>query len=184
MPESKLFSERAARVRNHLLQTIRPVPRDKLLDIGGGEGDLAESLAQYYSDVFVLEPNMKKVKKGKQKNSTTNFVPGAAESLPFSNGSFGTVFAIASFHHFSDQHLALEEVHRVLRSSGTAVVYDFDQAGWLGRIMGFVENRLLGGNTHFRKRPELEAMLRKHSLKASSSELLTPGFIIVATKDE
>jgi ubiquinone/menaquinone biosynthesis C-methylase UbiE len=110
---------------------------------------------------------MKKVMKGSEKRRTTYFVPGTAENLPFKRNSFETVSAVTSVHHFSDQDKALDEIHRVLSSSGKVFIYEFDGSGWIARALQFFENKLLRANVRFRRQTELQEMLKRHSLVTS-----------------
>src|SRR5438067_11543356 len=60
-----------------------------ILDIGGNTGKITEAYSKNCKEVVVLEP------------------------LP--DGYFDEVVASASFHHFSDQDISLEEMRRVLK---------------------------------------------------------------------
>jgi len=46
----------------------------------------------------------------------------SAHALPFADGTFDFVFSIGCFHHTGHVGRAVDEVHRVLKSGGTAVV--------------------------------------------------------------
>jgi ubiquinone/menaquinone biosynthesis C-methylase UbiE len=46
------------------------------------------------------------------------FVQAAAEYLPFEGGEFDLVTSTVSFHHWQDQQAGLNEIERMLRSTG------------------------------------------------------------------
>jgi ubiquinone/menaquinone biosynthesis C-methylase UbiE len=53
-----------------------------------------------------------------------DFRQGSASAMPFADESFDLLVCSAAFKNFSEPHKALEEMHRVLRPGGTALVVD------------------------------------------------------------
>jgi ubiquinone/menaquinone biosynthesis C-methylase UbiE len=53
-----------------------------------------------------------------------DFFQGNASAMPFADDSFDLLTCSAAFKNFSEPHKALEEMHRVLRPGGTAMVLD------------------------------------------------------------
>jgi ubiquinone/menaquinone biosynthesis C-methylase UbiE len=53
---------------------------------------------------------------------------GSAEQLPFPDGSFDVVVSTGSIHHWRDPVAGLDEVHRVVRPGGWALMYDIVKA--------------------------------------------------------
>ena len=53
-----------------------------------------------------------------------DFRQGNASAMPFADESFDLLACSAAFKNFSQPHTALEEMHRVLRPGGTALVLD------------------------------------------------------------
>jgi ubiquinone/menaquinone biosynthesis C-methylase UbiE len=53
-----------------------------------------------------------------------DFRQGSASAMPFPDESFDLLACSAAFKNFSEPHKALEEMHRVLRPGGTALVLD------------------------------------------------------------
>jgi ubiquinone/menaquinone biosynthesis C-methylase UbiE len=49
---------------------------------------------------------------------------GSAEKLPFADASFDLVVSSGSAHHWKDAAGALNEIHRMLRPGGRALIYD------------------------------------------------------------
>jgi ubiquinone/menaquinone biosynthesis C-methylase UbiE len=53
-----------------------------------------------------------------------DFRQGSASAMPFADESFDLLACSAAFKNFSEPHKALEEMYRVLRPGGTALVLD------------------------------------------------------------
>jgi ubiquinone/menaquinone biosynthesis C-methylase UbiE len=53
-----------------------------------------------------------------------DFRRGDASVMPFADGSFDLLACSAAFKNFSEPHKALEEMYRVLRPGGTALIVD------------------------------------------------------------
>jgi ubiquinone/menaquinone biosynthesis C-methylase UbiE len=49
---------------------------------------------------------------------------GNADNIPFPDGQFDIVVSTASLHHWKQPTVALNEVHRVLKEGGFALMYD------------------------------------------------------------
>ncbi len=50
--------------------------------------------------------------------------PGAAQKLPFEDFLFDAVVSTGSIHHWNDPTAGLNEIYRVLRPGGCALLYD------------------------------------------------------------
>jgi ubiquinone/menaquinone biosynthesis C-methylase UbiE len=60
-----------------------------------------------------------------------DFRNGDASRMPFEDGSFDLIVCQAAFKNFSQPARALDEMHRVLREGGTAVIQDMSrEASW------------------------------------------------------
>jgi ubiquinone/menaquinone biosynthesis C-methylase UbiE len=93
----------------------------------------------------------------RQAGVDVDFQFGDAAALRFADGSFDFIVCQAAFKNFSQPGKALNEMHRVLRAGGTAVIQDMrkDASGAairdevdtmrLGRLGAFMTRRILGG---------------------------------------
>jgi ubiquinone/menaquinone biosynthesis C-methylase UbiE len=91
------------------------------------------------------------------------FKCGDAENLPFEDAQFDGVVTRLAVHHFADPQRALNEMFRVLRRGGTAVVVDLvssEDAGELG-LQNAIER--LRDPSHVRMLPpsELDACMAR-----------------------
>jgi len=81
-----------------------------------------------------------------------------AERLSFPNQSFDTIFSINVFHHLKNPIAVLDEIIRLLRSSGKVVISDFNEKGLEiinmchtheGRKHDYFKNRLDEAKNYF-----------------------------------
>ena len=115
-----------------MVNWLAPQKDMKLLDVGGGTGDIAlRFLNKGGSDVTVLEINEEMLKAGQEKAlnkgilHNISWLQGNAENLPFKNSSFDaytTSFCIRNVTHI-DQ--ALTDACRVLKPGGRFMCLEF-----------------------------------------------------------
>ncbi len=105
---------------------------EKVLDVGAGTGTLAVLLKETYPklEVTAVDPDdqilaIAKKKADKRKCDIT-LVQSGAEKLPFKESSFDIIYSTLTFHHLplEIKHLALEEIHRVLKPKGQFILVD------------------------------------------------------------
>ncbi len=70
----------------------------------------------------------------RQAGVSVDFRHGDASSLPFDAGSFDLVVCQAAFKNFAQPGGALDEMYRVLRSTGTAVIQDMSREASIADI--------------------------------------------------
>jgi ubiquinone/menaquinone biosynthesis C-methylase UbiE len=131
----------------------------EVLEVAPGPGYLAIELARLGFHVCGLDISRSFVEiasqNARQAAVRVDFRQGDAASLPFQAESFDLVVCQAAFKNFARPGSALDEMHRVLRSGGTAVIQDMRrdasgadidqevQAMGLGRLNAFMTKRAL-----------------------------------------
>jgi ubiquinone/menaquinone biosynthesis C-methylase UbiE len=100
-----------------------------LLDLACGPGVVVAGLASGAASVTgidVTEGMLERARARCAKAGLRNvaFKRGDVENLPFEDASFDGVVTRAAVHHFADPQRAFNEMFRVLRRGGTAVVAD------------------------------------------------------------
>jgi len=124
------------------------VPKIDIIDLGAGEGVLAQMLAQNARSVVCVDNSLKMVQFGTalaEKNNLRNlsYIQGDIEAVPLEDRSFDLAFLSQALHHAHRPHLAIEEACRLIRPGGRLLVIDllkhnFDKARelyadvWLG----------------------------------------------------
>lgn len=136
-------------IAQSLQKILKPDADDVLLDVGGGTGRLAGYFAGKCREVWVLDPEQRKLQFGKERRKNVHFIRASADPIPFADGYFSKAIAIASFHHIQNQDASLQEIKRVLKSDGQLVMLEFDPSTLRGKINNFFENRLRGMNYRF-----------------------------------
>ncbi len=104
----------------------------KLLDIGTGPGFLLIKLQRLYPElrlagVDISAAMVAVARRNVQKaglSGRIEIIEAPAGHLPFPGGFFDSVVSTGSLHHWKDQVRCLNEVHRVLRTGGRALIYD------------------------------------------------------------
>lgn len=107
----------------------RLAPDSTVLEVAPGPGYFAVALAQLgsfhivgldISETFVALASDNAKKAGVE----VDFRHGNASSMPFESSSFHFVFCRAAFKNFSEPVRAIDEMYRVLKPGGTAMIVD------------------------------------------------------------
>ncbi|MDY0882409.1 class I SAM-dependent methyltransferase [Dongia soli] len=101
----------------------------RVLDLGSGGGHVSFQVAPHVREVVAYDLSQDMLdavaatatERGLENIKTER---GAAEKLPFEDGSFGFVMSRFSAHHWHDLDAALREARRVVRPCGRAVFAD------------------------------------------------------------
>lgn len=124
-----------------------------VLDIGCGRAIDAIALAKRGGKCLGLEPSRKMIDHAKKRVADSgmevSLVQGIGECLPFKAGSLDKVICKGSLDHFPHPAKAIEEMARVLKPQGEAiiVVANFESLGFrLGKFLLTLRKRLPGGN--------------------------------------
>lgn len=124
MPEYKYF------VRKILRKGIKS---GRVLDIGTGSGRLAIELAKARGcqfDIVALDISENMIKKARENarhsgvENKIKFLVATAAALPFADNSFDLVISYASLHHWLKPVTVFDEVARVTRETGHAIIRD------------------------------------------------------------
>ena len=124
MPEYKYF------VRKILRKGVRS---GRVLDIGTGSGRLAIELAKAkdcHFDIVALDISENMIEKARENaqrcgvENKIKFLVSTAAALPFADSSFDLVISYASLHHWLKPVTVFDEVARVTKETGYAIIRD------------------------------------------------------------
>ena len=93
-----------------------------MLEAGGGIGMYAAQMSQRYGAtvaLFDIEPG----RALQARSATPQAIVAAAEQLPYASERFDTVLSNEVLEHVQDDRLALQEMLRVLKPGGRAVIF-------------------------------------------------------------
>jgi SAM-dependent methyltransferase len=96
-------------------------PRPHILDVGCGTGANLELLTEF-GDVEGVDISPDALAFCRERGFS-NVRHGAAEKLPFADGSFDVVTALDVIEHLDDDLGSLKEIHRVLRPGGRVLLF-------------------------------------------------------------
>jgi ubiquinone/menaquinone biosynthesis C-methylase UbiE len=165
-----------------LKESAQPGPGVRVLDLGGGTGAATEVFAQGASEVVVLEPNLRRISRGRSARPSIAFLEGVAESLPFPDRRFDRVTSVLSFHHLKDGPKALAEAYRVLANGGRLVVGDFGSHSWQSRLFRFLHVVTLHGSLSFTDPAVVDSWLRSAGFVRIQREWVGSYYVLSAEK--
>ncbi|MGB2869385.1 MAG: bifunctional demethylmenaquinone methyltransferase/2-methoxy-6-polyprenyl-1,4-benzoquinol methylase UbiE [Bacteroidota bacterium] len=138
--------------RRKTIELILPFGPKNILDVATGTGDLALAAMRLNPESITgidLSPEMLHIAQDKidARDFTTliSLEEGSAERLRFAPDSFDAVTVGFGVRNFSDLHLGLAEILRVLRPGGVAAMLEFSQptATPLRQIYRFYAGKIL-----------------------------------------
>ena len=109
---------------------------DRVLDLAGGTGDIAALLLPHVGakgEVVLGDINAAMLRVGRDRLTDRGLVEGLryaqmnAEALPFPDRSFDAVTIAFGLRNVTDKQRALEEMHRVLKIGGKALILEFSE---------------------------------------------------------
>lgn len=126
-----------------ILELVRPSAGLRILDVGCGDGVLAEELARYGAQVTGVDASEAMVaaarKRAERHGDRISFEVARAEALPFETGRFDVVVAITVLCFVENAGGALREMSRVLKPDGHLII------GELGRYSSWAAVRRIKG---------------------------------------
>jgi ubiquinone/menaquinone biosynthesis C-methylase UbiE len=119
----------------------------EVLEVAPGPGYLAIELAKAGRRVTGLDISKSFIEIGgenaRRAGVTIEFRHGNASAMPFTDACFDFVVCVAAFKNFTDPVGAVNEMHRVLRPGGQAVIYDLRKDAGLKEIHAAVQGMRL-----------------------------------------
>ena len=173
---------------------------DRVLDLAGGTGDIAALLLPAVGEkgeIVLGDINAAMLCSGRNRLTDRGLVRGLryaqmnAEILPFPDGSFDVVTIAFGLRNVTDKQHALEEMYRVLKIGGKALILEFStvRAEWLKPLYDFHSFKVLPRLGHLfagdaASYQYLAESIRKHPDQVKLSEMLEQaGFARVEVRN-
>jgi SAM-dependent methyltransferase len=156
-----------------LLETARPQPDDRALDVGCGAGGLAVALASLCREVVGVDltPAMLDQARALQAaKGVTNVRWEHADvtALPFADDDFSLVSSTAMLHHTADPAAVVAEMRRVCAPGGRIAVADLTPAPEKGPAFDAIETLRDPSHTHAMPPAELRGLGERLGLAEQS----------------
>jgi ubiquinone/menaquinone biosynthesis C-methylase UbiE len=112
-----------------ILDRVDLAPDSRVLDVAAGSALLGRVLARRAKEVVAVDITaemLQRAREAAERDGISNieFVEGAAEALPFEDGSFDLVVTRFSLHHITEPQRVVNEMARVARGRGRILIID------------------------------------------------------------
>ena len=152
---------------------------DKVLDVGGGQGQILDEIQKEITDVdvYLLDESKNMIKKA----SLSNSILGKACNIPLAKDSFDHILCIDALHHFQNQKESKKEMIRILKPGGDIQILDLDKNNLLTKIVCTLEI-LVGEQSRFYVPGELKKYFSDRGLRTTIERLNSYEFILQVEK--
>ena len=119
--------------KKNLLNMMNPSPKQKLIDVACGTGDIAKLFLEYVnkdSEITCIDPNKAMIKKAKEKLETyknLTWMIASAEKLPIPENTFDFYTISFGLRNTKSLDKALSEAYRVLKPGGRYLCLEFSK---------------------------------------------------------
>lgn len=148
----------------------------KVLEIGCGQGvgSLLIQKVFHPGEIVAIDLDPKMIARAKKKvrQSNITFKQASVTKLPFENSTFDAVIDFGILHHVPDWHIAIVELHRVLKPGGKVILEDLSQETFNLPLLGWVMKKVLD-------HPYRDMFDRKQFIQACEDQ----GFSVINYKE-
>ncbi len=163
-----------------LVNRIDPQSGQRLLDLGGGTGQLLDYLP-HNMKVTLVDSSKEMLAQARKKETgqKVKYVNARGDDMPLDNDSFDYIVVADALHHFEQVEGTLEEVKRVLKPEGEVYILEFDPASLLTKIITVGES-IAGEPVNFYKPEELDALFAQTGFTSRPEKISNSLYIIKA----
>ena len=105
------------------IRRLLPEKMNNFVDIAGGYGRLADEYLNRAKSSTLFDYSETELAQAKELyGDRINTKAGDIYSLPFADGEFDALLMVRATHHFKDMNKVLDELYRVLKPGGIAVI--------------------------------------------------------------
>ncbi|MDB6038243.1 MAG: menH [Verrucomicrobiales bacterium] len=113
--------------KRRLIQLAKPKPHERALDLCCGTGDVAFRLANAGTHTVAADFSLPMLQVGRERfqNERIQFIRADALNLPFDDSTFDLLTISYGLRNLADVREGLNEMQRVLKPGGRAMILDF-----------------------------------------------------------
>jgi ubiquinone/menaquinone biosynthesis C-methylase UbiE len=129
------------KAQSSLISLLNIKENMNFLDIGCGTGwaiGQVAKLVDYKGSFYGVDLSPRMIEKAKEnfKDRTNfHFIQSNAESIPLNDNFFDNIICTNSFHHYLHPEMAMNEIHRILRTGGKIYILDPTADIWFIKIV-------------------------------------------------
>jgi ubiquinone/menaquinone biosynthesis C-methylase UbiE len=162
---------KVGRAYDMALEVARVIPRSsEVLDVGCGNGFIAHHLSA------MLGTSVVGIDLGSSADAPIDYRRYTSAQFPVRDDSFDAVLLCYVLHHAQDVSVVLNEMRRVLREGGMAVIYEDIPQSWVDKGVCWIHNQQWRGRTGpctFRRESEWRALFESFGFEIVSERRLS-----------
>ncbi len=136
--------------------------KTKVLDLSCGTGELLKKL-EGKAIIYGVDISEEMLKKARSKLSAKSKLQKAdVHALPFKDKYFDYVISTEAFHHYYDQQKAVQEMSRVTKEGGKAIIVDIN---FFLKPIHWLFKRLEPGHVKINSKKEMKLLFTQAGLK-------------------
>lgn len=144
--------------KNIVLNLIKEIPRDKMLELGCGTGHWSDFFVDQGFEFIGIDSSETMLNIAIANNGNLEFLYADSENLPFKEQSFSVISSITMLEFVNNQDEVLNEIYRVLKPNGWLILGCLNADSVLAKNKGTDETFK---NAKFLSQSELIAKLQK-----------------------
>ncbi|HUI87983.1 MAG TPA: class I SAM-dependent methyltransferase [Anaerolineales bacterium] len=189
---------RMGEIKNEAKEVAQHIRRgDSVLEVAPGPGYLSIELAklgQYKITGMDISRDLVEIaaRNAKEAGVEIDFRQGNASAMPFDENAFHFIVCVLAFKNFKEPLKALQEMHRVLKPGGAALIMDLNREASMQVTKSVAENMGLKGFMAYLagaiqrqgaySRTDLETLIAQTKFKQFSIRDTDVGFSIYLNK--
>ncbi len=142
---------------------LKIIDGGKVLDVSCGTGEFLRKLAtKKKTELYGTDISSQMIAKAQKKlGNHVQLKKADVHNLPFQDNYFDYVVSTEAFHHYYDQQRALQEMKRVLRKGGKAIIIDVN---FFLRPIHWLFEKLEPGCVKINSRKEMKSLFQGSGL--------------------
>jgi len=131
-PSSENFFGYWEEIKGKIINEVKEVNIEKILDVGTGFGRNLEFLLSLFenAEVYSIDPSREVIEGVKERimakrHSNFKLLVSGVENLDLPNDFFDLIVSVMALHHVEDLNRALTEMKRVLKRRGKVIIVDW-----------------------------------------------------------